>query len=211
MSTGNLVENLDGQLCPAVDARKGRPLAMDWTCQPCGGAEGCPCHKQSSGLEQSLAELEFMRSASSAAQVGDVRRLEQLVTDAPHRLAACDSTGYTPLHYAARGGHSECVGLLLRHRACVDARTSGGATALHRAAFTGQTSVCMLLLRAKASVTTQDSDGETPLHKAAAQQQEATVQLLFNVRHPSPVQFARGLLLAPPLTLASPEIFAMPR
>ena len=143
---------------------------------------GCACHKRSSGFEQSLAELEFMRSASSAAQAGDSRRLEQLVTDQPHRLFACDSTGYTPLHYAARGGHSDCVSLLLRQRACVDARTSGGATALHRAAFTGQTAVCAMLLRANANASAQDSDGETPLHKAAAQQHEATALALLKVR-----------------------------
>ena len=161
-----------------------RPFAMSWARELC--PEGCACHKQSSGLEQSLGELEFMRSASSAAQAGDVRKLEQLVTDAPHRLGSSDGTGYTPLHYAARGGHSECVGLLLRHRACVDARTSGGATPLHRAAFTGQASVCTLLLRANASVSAQDSDGDTPLHKAAAQQHEATVRILLNVRHAQP-------------------------
>ena len=122
-----------------------------------------------------------MRSASSAAQAGDVRRLEKLVLDAPHRLGASDGTGYTPLHYAARGGHAECVGLLLRQRACVDARTTGGATALHRAAFTGQTAICALLLRAKANAAAQDSDGETPLHKAAAQRHEVTARALLTV------------------------------
>lgn len=162
-------------------------------CEPCDAPDGlgvahglqCTCGRQRFGLEQSLAEVEFMRSACSAAQAGDARRLEQLLDSSVQQLSsdgAGNGTGYTPLHYAARGGHAECVSLLLRHRAHVDARTSGGATPLHRAAFTGQTEVCKALLRARADASLQDSDGETALHKAAAQQHGPTARALLAVR-----------------------------
>lgn len=155
-------------------------MSMVSTCPPCDGL-CCACHEQRNGLQQSLAEVEFMHSASRAAQDGNLSKLEQLVNKNPHRLCASDSTGYTPLHYAARGGHVECVRFLLQERACVDARTSGGATALHRAAFIGKDVICSLLLQAKASAIIQDSDGQTPLHKAAMQRHESTVRLLFLV------------------------------
>ena len=150
-------------------------------CEPCDGPEKwCACHKQRSGLEQSLTELEFSRSACSAALIGDARRLQQILDNGSSHCAR-DSTGYTPLHYAARAGHTECVSILIRSSACIDARTAGGATALHRAAFTGQSAVCLLLLRARADASIQDSDGHSPLHKAAAQQHIQTVRTLFTV------------------------------
>jgi len=59
---------------------------------------------------------------------------------------ATGTSGYTPLHYAARAGQLECAALLLRQGAAADARTvQGRATPLHRAAHAGQLPVVELL------------------------------------------------------------------
>ena len=145
---------------------------------------GCvgECSHPATGLEQNLAELEFARSACSAAQAGDEAQLAKLLERSAGAALRGDgaggASGFTPLHYAARNGHAGCVALLLRHRAAVDAATSGGATALHRAAFCGHEAIVRALLAARACATLQDADGEAPLHKAAAESHEKVARLL---------------------------------
>lgn len=88
---------------------------------------------------QSLAEVEFSRSACKAALDGDHARLQMLLDRHPEAVAQDGSgrdTGYTPLHYAARNGHALCVALLLKRCLthwphAVDSEATGGdATAL---------------------------------------------------------------------------------
>ena len=147
-------------------------------CEPCGPI--CKCGAAVIG-RQSLAELDFTRSACAAALAGQHAKLEQLLArGGPNgQLQSTDGSGYTALHYAARNGHAECAALLLRHRAEPDAKTRGGATSLHRAAFGGHAKVVTMLLDAKADAACQDSDGDTPLHKAAAQGEAAVAHLLL--------------------------------
>ncbi|KAL6754083.1 ankyrin repeat-containing domain protein [Haematococcus lacustris] len=133
---------------------------------------------------QSLDELEFARSACAAAQAGALDKLQRILAAHPEAVhsdgTATGSSGYTPLHYAARAGHEEVVRLLLNRGALVDARTHAGqATALHRAAAQGHVPVLQLLLAAGADARLQDSDGETALHKAAAQGQRAACECLL--------------------------------
>jgi ankyrin repeat protein len=110
--------------------------------------EECTCCERPSALAQSLDELDFARSAGAAASAGDVDRLASLLRANPARALAPGPGGYTPLHYASRGGHAAAVRLLLASGAAVDARTTeGGATALHRAATAGSAEVVALLLR----------------------------------------------------------------
>lgn len=96
--------------------------------------------------DQSMEELEFMRSACSAAQRGQTEKLQGMLDRRPElvhwvrarrrrvcalrnrlfvrgrlqapRVLAQDgvagNSGYTPLHYAAREGHIDCVRILLQ-------------------------------------------------------------------------------------------------
>ena len=126
--------------------------------------------------------MEFARSACSAATSGDITKLRRCIErkeSAIYHDGAEGRTGYTPLHYAARNGHVECVSFLLGEGAPVLARTAGGATPLMRAAFGGHAAVCGLLLRAGSEADAADADGETPLHKAASQQRLDCVTLLL--------------------------------
>lgn len=96
----------------------------------------CDHSHSSSGVCQTLDEMEFERGIWHAAQYGELEKVEKFI----HRgMDVRDKSGYTALHYAARNGHVEVCKLLLKNGADVNATTkSGGATALHRAATAGK-------------------------------------------------------------------------
>lgn len=161
-------------------AGEGKWQKVGGPCDVCG-PDGCLHTHPPTGLEQSLEELEFARSACNAAAMGDLESLRKCVQRNPGSVyhdGASGSTGYTPLHYAARGGHNECIAFLLQSNASVLARTQGGATPLMRAAFAGHAAACATLLRAGSVTDAQDSDGDTALHKACAQQHRTVAELL---------------------------------
>lgn len=89
-----------------------------------------------------------------------------------------DEGGSTPLHAAARVGHTEAVKLLLAAGASVAAADKQGCTPLHAAARAcnvnglaaaseGHTEAVELLLAAGASVAAVNKQGDTPLHYTA--------------------------------------------
>jgi hypothetical protein len=173
-----------GAMPPTISwgkAGEGKWQKVGDPCSVCG-PEGCDHTHPPTGLEQSLEEMEFTRSACQAAQIGDLEKLRRMIERNPGAVyhdGAEGRSGYTPLHYAARSGHEECVTLLLQSGASVHARTSaGGATPLMRAAFAGHAQICQMLLRAGAAVNAQDADGDTALHKAAQQQHKELFRLL---------------------------------
>ena len=133
--------------------------------------------------DQRLEEVEFMRSACVAAQRGDVDKLRAMLHRRPDIVTndgVDGDSGYTPLHYAAREGHAECVRVLLASGANANARTrAGGATPLHRAAFTGEATCVRLLLDGGADPCARDADGESALHKASANGHADVVRALL--------------------------------
>lgn len=107
--------------------------------QKCDSHEhGCNCGCRPSAVQQSLAEVDFMRSACAAAKAGDCDRLAQILFRRPDSIhddgvsgqgfcsklliirtwnLSTGNSGYTPLHYASRAGRLNAVVLLLR-RGC---------------------------------------------------------------------------------------------
>ena len=81
--------------------------------------------------------------------------------------------------WAARGGHTETVQLLLDKGANANAADSYGRTALHGAAWGGHTEMVQLLLDKGANAKAATSDGRTALHGAAWRGHTETVQLLL--------------------------------
>ena len=199
--------SLPGEKChamPPVTIQWGKAGEGKWqklgdACDVCG-PNGCDHTHMPTGMEQSLDEMEFARSACSAAQNGDAGKLQQCLDRNPSAVyhdGVAGRTGYTPLHYAARSGNVACVSLLLRAGAPVKARTTGGATPLMRAAFAGHASIITMLLGAGSEAEAFDSDGETPLHKAAVQQHAEAYALLLKAC-PDAVQCANRHGRTPP-------------
>lgn len=82
---------------------------------------------------------------------------------------SCSSTsGWSPLHFAASGGHKTVVRELLKAGADIDVEDEEGCSALHLAVFRGFEEVVEELVAAGANVDTRDSEGETPLHTACS-------------------------------------------
>ena len=84
-----------------------------------------------------------------AAMMGHLRLAEQLIA----RGADVNKTGWTPLHYAATGGHVEMIRLLLEHHAYIDAESPNRTTPLMMAAYYGNPAVTKLLLEEGADLT----------------------------------------------------------
>jgi ankyrin repeat protein len=119
-----------------------------------------------------------------AARFGLSRVVGSLISASD--VNARDSSGETPLHWAARYGQETVVKELLNQPSCIaDAISHRGRTPLSFAAANGHAGVVSLLLQ-RQDVDADAKDpffGESPLWKAVDQGHEAVVRLLLG--HPN--------------------------
>lgn len=73
---------------------------------------------------------------------GQVQAAKRLID----KDADINKTGWTPLHYAASGGQTAAINLLLEHYAYIDAESPNGTTPLMMAAQYGNAKAAQLLL-----------------------------------------------------------------
>jgi ankyrin repeat protein len=87
-----------------------------------------------------------------------------------------DKNKATPLHWAAKKGHTQSIVVLVSAGAYVDAQGGGAsleahgdkkATPLHMAAMHGHSESIKALVAAGATVDARDDENATPLHWAA--------------------------------------------
>ncbi len=104
-----------------------------------------------------------------AAESGNLWRLKKLVADGTDIMVE-NSSGNTPLHAAAGGGHKDMVEFLIECGADVNLqRRSYKETALHSAASGNNKDIVELLIARGACVDARDGSGETPLGQAASE------------------------------------------
>ncbi|MGV0960389.1 MAG: ankyrin repeat domain-containing protein [Limnohabitans sp.] len=94
------------------------------------------------------------------------------------RDADVNKTGWTPLHYAASGGHAQIAQLLLDHSAYIDAESPNGTTPLMMAAMYGTPEVVKLLLSEGADRDLKNLLGMTALDFAKQASRKDAIELL---------------------------------
>ncbi|XP_064384971.1 uncharacterized protein LOC135333882 isoform X4 [Halichondria panicea] len=102
----------------------------------------------------------------SAAWAGNLSALKDAIKRGED-VNSVDRDGWTPLMFAAMGGHTDCAGELLSSGAVVDLANKGVSTPLYWAARGGHTDCVKKLLSSGAVVDLANKDGWTPLMLAA--------------------------------------------
>jgi ankyrin repeat protein len=95
-----------------------------------------------------------------------------------HHAAVTDAQ-HAPLNAAAKTDRADIAGLLLHHRAPLDAKEKNGMTPLLEAVYYNRLKVMALLLKRGASLTATNDEGQMPLHLAAAREYPEAVSLLI--------------------------------
>ncbi|CAH8599888.1 unnamed protein product [Heterobilharzia americana] len=109
-------------------------------------------------------------------------------------LSAKDQDGYTALHRAVYGGHTDVLRCLIKHGANVNNRTEDGWTPLHSAAFWNQLSCAQLLLEAGADLNALTNSKQTALHLAISNNQGPETLYLLMAQPGAPVYGVRNQL-----------------
>ncbi len=109
-----------------------------------------------------------------ASLKGDLPLVQKLV----ERDADVNKTGWTPLHYAASGGHVPVIAHLLDHSAYIDAESPNGTTPLMMAAMYGSPEAVKELIQAGADPTIKNQLGLTALDFAVRGQRANSIELM---------------------------------
>ncbi|MFZ3127835.1 MAG: ankyrin repeat domain-containing protein [Rhodoferax sp.] len=94
------------------------------------------------------------------------------------RDADVNKPGWTPLHYAATGGHEDIIQLLLDNHAYVDAASPNGSTPLMMAAMYGTSAAVQLLLEAGADPSLKNDLGLTAIDFASKVKKTDSVAII---------------------------------
>jgi ankyrin repeat protein len=117
------------------------------------------------------------------ARVGDADSVKYLCRTAMVNVNISDDSGRSPLVYAAIGGHTETMKILLKSGAFVDAIDHGGRTALFHSAYYSLPDSIKVLLKYGADITHRDFYGKTVLHYSVfSDRVESTKILLGTLR-----------------------------
>ncbi|XP_021348776.1 osteoclast-stimulating factor 1-like, partial [Mizuhopecten yessoensis] len=119
-------------------------------------------------VEDKLESIDY--PLHDAAKRGNITFLEECLTNKVS-VNGLDKAGSTPLHWAARGGHMDCLERLLQSGKCeVNAQNKLGDTALHSAAWKGHAQAVKMLLEKGARTDVKNNDDKVPydLSKDAA-------------------------------------------
>lgn len=117
-------------------------------------------------LDKIIASCISETPLHTAATLGHLKFVKELLRRKPELAAELDSQGCSPLHLAAAKGHADVVKELLSVGGEVGSvRNTDGRTALHVAAIKGRAAVLAEMVRVKPELTQVRTDrDETGLH-----------------------------------------------
>uniref|UniRef100_A0A7S1AYJ4 Uncharacterized protein n=1 Tax=Noctiluca scintillans TaxID=2966 RepID=A0A7S1AYJ4_NOCSC len=101
-----------------------------------------------------------------AATMGRAGVIQMLLQRDHSSVGARAEQGWTPLHFAAHGGHQLACEVLVSYGADVNAADDMEMRPLHRAAVSGNPEVCNFLARSGGDLAATDVMGNTPMHTA---------------------------------------------
>jgi hypothetical protein len=130
-------------------------------------------------LESPLTQVEVRTAQDeSALMLAALKGYLEICKLLIARDADVNKPGWTPLHYAATGGHVDVMRLLLDNHAYIDAASPNGSTPLMMAARYGTNDAVKLLLEAGADPTLKNAKGLTAISFAQQVQREDAVALI---------------------------------
>jgi len=117
----------------------------------------------------------------SPLMLAALRGQEALVVQLTARGAAVNKSGWTPLHYAATGGHTRVCAFLIGAGADVNAESPNGTTPLMMAAMYGDDRTVKLLLESGAEAYPRNDQGLSAEDFASRAGREASLRLIRQV------------------------------
>ena len=148
-----------------------------------------------------------MNLLSIACYYGDLEGVRDILAISPSSLDQQDSTGFTPLHWAAKSGQALIVRTLLIQGANPNARGEYQRTPLHYAVYNGDGNNHVMsahcLLQAGADINAEEVDGnvrKSPIHIAIVRKHINIVRLLLmnsSLDLLKPIQIADGQQIQP--------------
>ena len=130
-------------------------------------------------LANPLTEVEFRTvNDESALMLAALRGYIDVCKELIARNADVNKPGWTPLHYAATGGHGKIVELLLDHHAYIDAASPNASTPLMLASKYGTIDVVNQLLNAGADPSIKNDLGLTAIDFAMQVQRDDIVRVI---------------------------------
>ncbi|WP_257264034.1 ankyrin repeat domain-containing protein, partial [Endozoicomonas sp. ONNA2] len=118
-----------------------------------------------------------------AAESGKADELEKLIKSKEDIVKKSDHDGNTALHHAAFGGSVECVKILLKYGAEINAVNHDGITPLQMATGPQEGECFKLLIQQGADTTVVDEDGHTLLHVIALRNKITWLDLFDKAQH----------------------------
>ena len=98
-----------------------------------------------------------------ACGIGDLEEVKKQLAAGKKADEASQGWEYTPLHFAAAGGHLEIAKLLVENGAKIDVKNKLGATLVHEAASADHLELLKWLVAQGADINAKDEEGSTPL------------------------------------------------